>query len=171
MADQDTDAGEAEQMKCATHHDVETNLRCGKCEKPICPRCMIQTPVGARCRECARLYKLPTYQVSGMHYIRAIAAAIGIAGVCGVLWGLLDNFIPFLYIFNIVLAGGVGYACAQIISLAVNRKRGVGLAIIAGFSVLLSYLIALLVPWGLSFSFFSLIAIAVGIFVAVSIIR
>jgi len=158
-------------MKCATHPDVETNLRCGKCDKPICPRCMVQTPVGARCRECARLYKLPTYRVSRIYYLRAAGAAIGIAGVCGVLWGLLDGIIPFFYIFNIMLGGAVGYVCAQIIGLAVNRKRGTGLAVIASFSVLLSYLTALFVPWGLHFSFFDIVAIGAGIFVAVSIIR
>ena len=27
-------------MKCATHADTETELRCGHCEKPICPKCM-----------------------------------------------------------------------------------------------------------------------------------
>ena len=158
-------------MKCATHPDVETNLRCGKCDKPICPRCMIQTPVGARCRECARLYKLPTYRVSGFHYLRAAGAAIGIAAVCGMLWGWLDKVIPFFYILNIVIGAAVGFACAEIIGLAVNRKRGTGLAIIAGFSVLLSYLVALLVPWGLPFSFFDLIALGAGIFVAANRIR
>jgi len=61
-------------MKCATHPQVETNLRCGKCGKLICPKCMIQTPVGARCLDCARLYKLPTYQVSTKYYLRAILA-------------------------------------------------------------------------------------------------
>jgi hypothetical protein len=158
-------------VKCATHPDVETNLKCGKCDKPICPRCMVQTPVGARCRECAHLYMLPTYRVSGIYYLRAIGAAIGIAGVCGALWGLLERVIPFFYIVTIVIGGAIGYACAEIIGLAINRKRGTGLAIIAGFSVALSYLAALFVPWGLNFSIFDLIAIAVGIFVAVSKIR
>ncbi len=35
-------------MKCATHPEVDTNLRCGKCGKPICLRCLVQTPVGDR---------------------------------------------------------------------------------------------------------------------------
>ena len=75
-------------MKCALHPDVETNLRCGKCEKPICPRCMVQTPVGARCKECARLYKLPTYTVSKKYYLRAAFTAVGMAVACGVSMGL-----------------------------------------------------------------------------------
>ena len=70
-------------MRCATHPEVETNLRCGKCGKPICPRCMVQTPVGARCPDCARLYKLPTYRVSAMHYLKASGVALGLAIACG----------------------------------------------------------------------------------------
>ena len=158
-------------MKCATHPDVETNLRCGKFEKPICPRCMVQTPVGARCRECARLYKLPTFTVSKSYYLRAGFTAIGIAVVCGILWGFLEDFIPFFYIFNIILGAAVGYICAEIISLAVNRKRGTGLAIVAGSATLLSYMVGLVVPWGFRFSLFDLIAIAAGVFIAVNRIR
>ena len=158
-------------MNCATHPDVETNLRCGKCDKPICPKCMVQTPVGARCRECARLYRLPTYRMSTVYYVRATFTAIGAAAVCGMLWALVENFIPYFYIFNIIIGGAVGYACAELISLAVNRKRGTGLAVIASAAVLLSFATAVLVPWGFTFGFFDLVAIAAGIVVAVTRIR
>ena len=157
-------------MKCATHPEVETNLRCGKCDKPICPRCMVQTPVGARCRECARLYKLPTYRMSSQYYFRAVGTGLGMAAVTGALWGLVASYIPFFYL-NLLLGGAVGYACAEVISRAVNRKRGIQLAIIAGLATSLSYVVALIVPWGLYFNYFDILAIAVGIFVAVSRIR
>jgi hypothetical protein len=157
-------------MKCATHPEVETNLRCGKCDKPICPRCMVQTPVGARCRECARLYKLPTYRMSPRYYFRAVGTALGMALVTGAIWGLVSNYIPFFYL-NIILGAAAGYAIAEVISLAVNRKRGIPLAVIAGLATGLSYLVAWVVPWGLYFNFFDILAVAVGIFVAVSRIR
>jgi hypothetical protein len=131
----------------------------------------VQTPVGARCRECARLYRLPTYRVSTVYYMRAAFTAIGAAAACGALWGYLDNVIPYFYIFNIILGGAIGYACAEVISLVVNRKRGVGLAIVAGAAVLLAYMVAIIVPWGFTFSFFDLLAIAAGIVVAVTRIR
>ena len=35
-------------MACATHPEVETGLSCGRCETLICPRCLVQTPVGTR---------------------------------------------------------------------------------------------------------------------------
>ena len=157
-------------MKCATHPEVETNLRCGKCDKLICPRCMVQTPVGARCRDCARLYKLPTYRVSSGYYLRAIGTALGMAIVCGIVWGLLRIVVPF-FLLNILIAAGVGYAIGEVVSLAVNRKRGNGLAAIAGTAVLISYLVYILLPLGGYFSLFDILALVVGIFVAVNRLR
>ena len=157
-------------MKCATHLEVETNLRCGKCGELICPRCMVQTPVGARCRDCARLYKLPTYRVSSGYYLRAIGTALGMAIVCGIVWGLLRIVVPF-FLLNILIAAGVGYAIGEVVSLAVNRKRGNGLAAIAGTAVLISYLVYILLPLGGYFSLFDILALVVGIFVAVNRLR
>ena len=154
-------------MKCATHPGVETNLRCGKCGKPICPKCMVQTPVGARCRDCAKLYKLPTYRVSAKYYLRAISTALGMAIVCGVVWGVVRGFVPFFYL-NLLLAPGAGYAIGEVVSLSVNRKRGTGLATVAGIAVAISYLVSLL--FGL-FHIIDLLALALGIFVAVTRLR
>jgi len=160
-------------MKCAAHPNVETNLRCGKCGKPICPKCIVQTPVGARCAECARLYKLPTYRVSTAYYLRAIGTALGLAIVGGIIWGALADFVPFFFIS--VLAGvGVGYVISSVVGLAVNRKRGTGLAIVAGVAVVVSYLVSILV-WGLPFGviriIIDIIAVAVGVYIAVNRLR
>ena len=161
-------------MKCAAHPAVETNLRCGKCGKPICPRCMVQTPVGARCPECARLYKLPTYRVSTAYYLRAIGAALGMALVTGVLWWLANTFIHFFYL-NLLIGAGVGYAIGEVVGLAVNRKRGRGLAAVAGTGVVISYLVSILLffsfPFGLFHIFFDIISLVIGIFVAVTRLR
>jgi len=157
-------------MKCATHPEIETNLKCGKCGKPICPKCMVQTPVGARCPDCARLYKLPTYRVSAKHYLRAVGTALGMAIVCGVVWGLIGSFVPFIFL-NLLLAAGAGYAIGEVVSLSVNRKRGTGLATIAGIAVAISYLVSLFLPFGLSFHFLDLLALALGIYFAVSRLR
>ncbi len=157
-------------MRCATHPEVETSLRCGKCSKPICPRCLVQTPVGARCRDCARLYRLPTYQVSTKYYLRAVGTGLGMAIVCGIVWGVVGNFIPFFYL-NLLIAPGIGYAIGEVVSLSVNRKRGTGLAVIAGSALVVSYLVSMFSPWGLRFGLFDLLALALGIFVAVTRLR
>ncbi len=170
-------------MKCATHPQVETNLRCGKCGKLICPKCMVQTPVGARCLDCARLYKLPTYRVSTKYYLRAIGTALGMAMVTGVIWWVVRGLVPF-FLLNLILAAGAGYAIGELVSLSVNRKRGKGLATIAGVAVVISYLASLWfvsllsgIPlrWVLHFNplniVFDLVAIALGIFLAVTRLR
>jgi hypothetical protein len=95
---------------------------------------------------------------------------MGMAAVTGALWGLVARYVPLFYL-NILLGAAVGYGCAEVISLAVNRKRGTILMVIAGISTGLSYVIALIVPWGLYFSYFDILAIAIGIFVSVSRLR
>jgi len=170
-------------MRCATHPDVETNLRCGKCGKPICPKCMVQTPVGARCLECAKLYRLPTFRISTRHYLRAVGTGLGMAIVCGIAWGAILGSGPFFYL-NLLLAPGAGYAIGEVVSLSVNRKRGTGLAVVAGIAVAISYLFSF---WFVSFLFgipfhrvfhfglvniiIDLLALALGIFVAVTRLR
>jgi membrane associated rhomboid family serine protease len=37
---------------CYRHSDRETGVRCQRCGRPICPECMVSTPVGVRCPEC-----------------------------------------------------------------------------------------------------------------------
>ena len=164
-------------MKCAYHPEVETNLRCGKCGKPICPKCLVQTPVGARCPDCAKLYKLPTYRVSTKYYLRAAGTALGMAVVCGVIWGVVGGLLPFFY-FNLLLGPGVGYAIGEVVSLSVNRKRGRGLATVAGIAVAISYLVSIFLPflpWGFHFGLLrivlDLVALALGVFVAVTRLR
>jgi len=157
-------------MKCATHPDVETNLRCGKCDKLICPKCLVQTPVGARCSDCAKLYKLPTYRVSTKYYLIAVGTGLGMAVACGLAWGVVGRLVPFFYL-SLLLAPGVGYAIGEVMSLSVNRKRGSALAAIAGIAIVIGYLVSILVPWGLSFELLDLLALALGIFVAVARLR
>ena len=90
--------------------------------------------------------------------------------VCGIAWGVVRAYVPFIF-FNLLLAAGAGYAIGEVVSLSVNRKRGTGLAIVGGIAVPISYLVSifsnLLFNFGASFSLFDLLALALGIFVAV----
>ena len=157
-------------MRCAIHPEIETNLRCAKCGKPICPKCLVETPVGAKCQDCAGLSKLPTYHVSTKYYLRAVVAGLVIAIICGLVWSVVMGFVPFFYL-NLLLAPGAGYVIGEVVSLSVNRKRGTGLAVVAGIAMVISYLTSILSPWGLSFGLLGLLALALGIFVAVSRLR
>ena len=130
-------------MYCTYHPKVETNLRCSKCEKPICPRCMVYTPVGPRCPECAALRRLPTYDVPPLYYVRAAAVGIGLAIASGFVWALVGGL---AFLFSILIALGIGYVIGQGISASVNRKRGLGLQTIAGLSVLVAFVVRGLTP-------------------------
>ena len=135
---------------------------------------MMQTSVGARCSECARLYKLPTYRISTQYYLRASGTALGMAIVCGIIWGLIERVVP-LFSFNLLLAPAAGYAIGEVVSLTVNRKRGTGLAIIAGIAIVISYFITFWFfggrPIGLFSILYHLAALALGIFITVTRIR
>jgi len=48
-------SGPSETLRCARHPNTETVLRCGRCDTPICARCMVMSPVGARCPSCAQV--------------------------------------------------------------------------------------------------------------------
>ena len=43
---------ETEAVFCYRHPNVETGLRCNRCNKPICAKCAQRSPVGFRCPDC-----------------------------------------------------------------------------------------------------------------------
>jgi len=160
--------------RCARHPDIETSLRCGKCDTPICPRCMVQSPVGARCPDCARLTKIPTYRVSSSHYLRAGLAGLVSAIVTGLIWGVIESYLPFRF-FSLLIAAGIGYLIGEAISRSVNRKRGTILAVIGASAVVISFAATYLVDF-FRFDFidygayrivFTLVSIVIGGYMAV----
>jgi hypothetical protein len=156
---------------CANHPDTETNLRCGRCDKLICPRCTIMTPGGQRCRECARLRPPPAYDVGAMLKLRAALAAAGVGIAAGFLWTLLPRFVG---LFTFLLAAGLGYLMAEAISRASNRKRGYVLQIFAGFGILLAYFVRNLILRGVPVvigDIYGYIAVAIAVLVAISPLR
>ncbi|WP_326598096.1 rhomboid family intramembrane serine protease [Streptomyces sp. NBC_01803] len=40
--------------RCYRHPDRETGIRCARCDRPICPSCMISAPVGYQCPDCVQ---------------------------------------------------------------------------------------------------------------------
>ena len=120
-------------VRCTADPAVETTLRCGACDTPICPRCLVMTPVGARCRACARLRKHPLYDVRPRHYLRAAGAGLAVALACG----LVVPLIPF---FGLLALMFLGWLTGEAVSAAANRKRGTGLAIVAAVATVIGAL-------------------------------
>lgn len=128
-------------MICAADPGVETYLRCARCEKPICPKCLIQTPVGSRCRDCADLRRPPMFDIKPMGYARAVGAGIG-AGIGGsLLLTLVQSMVPFAGFFGFMLMAGLGYLIGEAVSVAVRRKQGNALGVIAALSVFLGLIV------------------------------
>lgn len=153
-------------MYCAQHPNVETNLRCGKCDRPICPRCAVSTPVGTRCPACARMRRLPVFQVSLRDHLKAAGVGLAASVVLGIIWGVASNSLWGLASFAAV---AVGYGIGETVSHSVNRKQGTGLQVIAATCMFISYAVA--VTTGFWVSLFSLLGLAAGIFIAVDRVR
>jgi len=160
------------EMRCARHPKVETRLACGRCETPICPRCLVMTDVGARCPDCAPMRKLPQFEISPLFILRGLSAALAAGVAAGLLWGAL---IPGFFGFFIIFIGiGIGYAVAEPVSWAANRKAGTALQVVAAAGVFLAYVVRSLVAFDTVFpsgDLFGYVAVIVAAIVAVNRLR
>ena len=161
---------------CRRHKNTSTNLYCTRCEDPICPRCMENSPTGFRCPACGKTSKLPTYETSLAILLRAVLVTILSGLVSGVLlYGLYRSLanigIPMNIRFYIFLGmiGISGLIVGEAISLTCNRKRGWPLRIISMIGVACSVII-LSVLTGLGFNLFFnylvLVAVLCGFWLA-----
>jgi hypothetical protein len=113
---------------------------------------------------------LPTFHVSPVYFARGQAAALVSGIVCGAIWAyLLPSFFGF---FMILFIGfGLGWAVSESISLATNRKRGLGLQISAVMGVALAFLVKEFLSPGSLVTDLDLIAAGIGAFFAASRLR
>ena len=150
---------------CVRHKNSNTKLKCGKCENPICHICVVHSPVGIRCIECAPTKSLPTFDVPLSFLIRAMV----VGSVIGILsGGIIVFLIPLIN--NLIYMGiivAVGYVVSEMISIVVNRKRGRKLKLVTTASILITWIIVSMfsvVP----LSLFGILATAVAIYIAAS---
>jgi hypothetical protein len=104
-------------LTCANHPGRATTLRCNRCEKPICTRCAVATPVGYRCRECVRGQQVIFETARSYDFL--VAAFVTAAGV-GVATGLLR----LIGIWGLFVAPVVGGGIGEVVRWAVRRRRG-----------------------------------------------
>ena len=111
---------------------------------------------------------MPTYDVKPANYTWGIGVALLLMVVGTPVWVLLDNALLVFGAFGSVsglLAIVFGYATGELISRAVNRKRSIMLALIAGFVIVATYLISrLFSPYG--FGVMDVLFVTVGVFLA-----
>ncbi len=164
-------------MQCATHPNVETELTCSRCGRAICPRCLVHTPVGARCTTCAAVRRIPTYNMAPGVMLRGAGAAVGGGVVIGIVWALFNPVTAFFY--GVVAALAFGYAIGELVSLATNRRAGPPLQAAAVGGVMLAYVVRTVLlltigGWGfrdLRVDLVGLIIVTLASFVAVGRLR
>jgi hypothetical protein len=155
-------AAPATVVECPRDPGVETALRCQQCDAPICPRCLVQSPVGAKCKDCARVMRSPIYQVHGKELVRSVAVALIGGVITGLIWGfvLLPFTIGFLSIF---LGAGLGYAFTRMLEWASGRKRGPVMIGLAVTGIVIAWSITLLfVP--IRVGLYGLVAVGIGVY-------
>ena len=142
--------------ECPRDSGVETNLRCGQCGDPICPRCMVYAPVGSKCPDCASIGGPVIFKVTQGDLIRTCVlgglASIVIGAVAAVilsaLWSLdfLEgtNSSIWLIVVGVAQFGGV-MGVTYTMQLITGRKYATSLRIIAAVLALLFYVAEVMV--------------------------
>jgi hypothetical protein len=120
-------------MYCVNHPSVETLLRCNKCGQPICAKCRIRTPVGMRCKQCARMQRAPMYKVGVGHFLIAAVVGLPVSFIAGLIMQSLGWF-------GLILGAAVGGLIAAIIY-RVTHKRGQGIALLTCGAIILGALL------------------------------
>jgi tetrahydromethanopterin S-methyltransferase subunit C len=98
----------------------------------------VHTPVGARCRECANVRRLPQYNLGTSTYVRGASAALIAGAVAGVAWWFFNIF-SYGWIFAVIFGLAIGYVVGEAVAFATNRRAGPPLQIIAAAGVVLAY--------------------------------
>jgi hypothetical protein len=134
------DTGLSAPVMCANHPKVETGVRCSECGKPICPDCMVQAPVGIKCRECARMPRSARVTLRPDKAARAILAAFGVGSGFGVLLAFAGG--AGLGFFTLIIAYFVGLLTGRVTLRAAGYHRAGSTAWIAAGGAAWAYVCA-----------------------------
>ena len=152
-------------VPCARDPEVQTALRCSRCDTPICPKCLIQTPVGARCKDCARISRSPIYTLTAGTAVKAAAASAVGGVVMGLIWGFV--LLPFSFGFlSIFVGAGLGWAFTKILDAVTRRKRGPYVVSFAMMGIGIAWAMQPLFFVPLQLAFYGLVAVGVACYFA-----
>ena len=159
----------AEPVYCLRHRDRETGLRCGRCNDPICPECMVQAAVGHICPSCVTWERNPVAQVGNSRLLTAVGAGLG----AGILLAIVITVLSALFggVFSLIMWAVAGFLIGQAVHVAANRSRARALRYVAGGSAAFSWALAAIFI-GVSFTFmwlvFAVIQVAIAITLAIA---
>lgn len=116
---------------CARHRSVRTRLRCGRCEKPICPKCTVIGPTGARCRDCGSNRASHIYKISPAQFLISFLAAVGLGIV-----GLAATRVLAGFWFALFFVGpAIGPVLGRVVTKITGGKRGPILATVVSCGI------------------------------------
>lgn len=160
-----------ETLVCVNHPDTETTLRCNRCGRPVCVRCVELTEVGYRCKDCIREQRNVFFNAVSTDYVIIAVVSFLLAAVAAplieVLLGIFGLFLGI--ILAVILGPAVGGTAATIIRRSVGRRRGRYMGIVAIVSIILGMLVGVAVGavfFGLRIG--NLIPLLVFLFLALS---
>lgn len=144
----------AQTVACANHPNRQTNLRCNKCNKPICIRCAQWTPVGYSCRSCIRQQEEKFFNAEPVHVFIGVLVAIPLA----LLAAAIATLIGFWF-FAIFIGATFGTLISRAVLWAMGKRRSRYMPLIVAGIIILTAILVLI----FTFDFLSL-----GVYVALS---
>jgi hypothetical protein len=117
---------------CYFHPGTETNVRCADCDRYICPRDMVETPVGIKCRECALPPRSMRPRGKPIQYLGAAGAALAAGVVGGLLLGQLLAAVPVVRFLSLWVGIAFGAGIGEATRRGAQGNRGPLFAAIAG---------------------------------------
>lgn len=108
-------------LYCANHPTVETSLRCNRCNKPICSKCAIKSPVGYRCPECVKTQQKIFDTANWYDYILAFIVAAIASGIASVVVSLVSGI--FFGLLVLLIAPFAGQVIARVIQFFIKNRR------------------------------------------------
>ncbi|MDX1520894.1 MAG: hypothetical protein R3264_04660 [Anaerolineae bacterium] len=154
---------------CPRHPDVETGLRCNRCNTLICPKCAKRTPVGFRCPDCIREQEDKFYTGGNFDYVIAAVITLPLSFVAAWLFTTFFGgfFLFFLIFFGAIVIAGIAGFIAEVVRRAVNKRRSRYLGHVAAGSLIVATLPFVLINL-LGGSLFGLIAPGMFLFIGAS---
>ena len=124
---------------CYRHPDVETGLRCNRCNKLICPQCAHRTPVGFRCPDCIREQEDKFFTGGNSDYVIAALITLPLSFIAAwFLTGLMRGFL-FIFLSFLIIPAVVGFI-AEVVRWAVGKRRSRYLGHVAAGSLIVATL-------------------------------
>ncbi len=169
---------------CVRHPDTTSNLGCSRCGDLICPQCMVQSPIGARCPDCASIGQPAIFRASAGEFSSAVLLSIVGVLVLGVAYAVavwILWVLPLGFMIGNVAASFVialaGAPVGDYVRRVGRYKLDARLRIVAALTMLGIWMVGFTVAsmlgvWnGVFLNIVAYIGLGVGIYVAMNRVR